>query len=162
MKWKQLHKFTPSKMGKIKDLCLQNVAKGFGIYPSKNPTMSAKEDMQVNKKKGTLHTTNPPVGISVPVYVDTISPDEHIMVWHGGKYYSDGKIVNKPKKIFGWGEWCDGVQIIKKVEEKKTNLQIAKEVIAGKWGNGITRKAKLKKAGYDYNEIQKLVNKLLK
>lgn len=45
---------------------------------------------------------------------------------------------------------------------KKTNLQIAKEVIQGKWGNGTIRKIKLKNAGYDYKEIQKLVNQLLK
>lgn len=45
---------------------------------------------------------------------------------------------------------------------KKTNEQIAKEVIQGKWGNGTTRKKKLTEAGYDYSAIQKLVNKMLK
>lgn len=44
----------------------------------------------------------------------------------------------------------------------KTNEQIAKEVIQGKWGNGATRKKKLTEAGYDYAAIQKLVNKMLK
>lgn len=44
----------------------------------------------------------------------------------------------------------------------KSNDTIAKEVIAGKWGNGEERKKKLKAAGYDYNTIQKLVNKLLR
>lgn len=48
------------------------------------------------------------------------------------------------------------------VSTKKSNEEIAKEVIAGKWGNGATRKAKLKAAGYDPDAIQKLVNKLLK
>ena len=41
-------------------------------------------------------------------------------------------------------------------------IQIAKEVIAGKWGNGTTRKKRLKAAGYDYNAIQKEVNRLTK
>ena len=45
---------------------------------------------------------------------------------------------------------------------KKSNTEIAKEVIQGKWGNGATRKAKLKAAGYDYNAVQAIVNKLLK
>lgn len=45
---------------------------------------------------------------------------------------------------------------------KKSNEEIAKEVVAGKWGNGITRKTALTKAGYDYKTIQTLVNKLLK
>ena len=49
-----------------------------------------------------------------------------------------------------------------KVTPKKTNKEIAKEVIAGKWGNGETRKKKLEEAGYKYSTIQKLVNDLLK
>lgn len=44
---------------------------------------------------------------------------------------------------------------------KKTNSEIASEVIDGKWGNGAERKEALTKAGYDYDEIQKLVNKLI-
>ena len=42
---------------------------------------------------------------------------------------------------------------------KKTNSEIAKEVIAGKWGNGGDRITKLKAAGYDPNAIQAEVNK---
>ena len=41
-------------------------------------------------------------------------------------------------------------------------MKIAKEVIAGKWGNGATRKERLEKAGYDYSKVQKLVNMLMK
>ena len=50
----------------------------------------------------------------------------------------------------------------KKPAAKKTTTQIAKEVIAGKWGNGDTRIAKLKKAGYSPAAVQKKVNELLK
>ena len=45
---------------------------------------------------------------------------------------------------------------------KKSNEEIAKEVIAGKWGNGAARKAKLKAAGYNPSVIQAMVNKLYK
>lgn len=45
--------------------------------------------------------------------------------------------------------------------KKKSNTQIAKEVIAGKWGNGSDRVKKLKKAGYDPAAVQKEVNRLL-
>lgn len=41
---------------------------------------------------------------------------------------------------------------------KKSNEEIASEVISGKWGNGAERKEKLKKAGYNYSEIQSIVN----
>ena len=45
---------------------------------------------------------------------------------------------------------------------KKSINEIAKEVIQGKWGNGTDRKNRLTKAGYNYNEVQKKVNSLLK
>ena len=47
------------------------------------------------------------------------------------------------------------------VTTKKSIDTIAKEVIAGKWGNGSDRKARLTKAGYDYAAVQKRVNELL-
>lgn len=44
---------------------------------------------------------------------------------------------------------------------KKTNEQLADEVIEGKWGNGEARKKKLTDAGYDYQAVQDIVNKKL-
>lgn len=44
---------------------------------------------------------------------------------------------------------------------KKSVAEIAKEVIAGKWGNGDARKKKLLEAGYDYSAVQVEVNKQL-
>ena len=40
--------------------------------------------------------------------------------------------------------------------------EIANEVIAGKWGNGNQRKTALTKAGYNYKDVQALVNKMMK
>ena len=48
------------------------------------------------------------------------------------------------------------------IPKKKTNEEIAKEVIDGKWGAGVKRKKLLRKAGYDYATIQNIVNKMLK
>lgn len=45
--------------------------------------------------------------------------------------------------------------------KKKSINTIAKEVIAGKWYNGAARKAALKKEGYDPDEVQAEVNKIL-
>ena len=45
---------------------------------------------------------------------------------------------------------------------KQTVEKIALEVIAGKYGNGEDRIQALTKAGYDYKEVQKKVNELLK
>lgn len=44
----------------------------------------------------------------------------------------------------------------------KSNSEIAKEVIRGEWGNGAERKKALTASGYDYDAIQKEVNKILK
>ena len=44
------------------------------------------------------------------------------------------------------------------VPVKKTNAEIADEVIAGRWGNGAERKERLTSAGYSYSEIQSIVN----
>ena len=44
---------------------------------------------------------------------------------------------------------------------KKTVDEIARECIAGEWGNGAVRKTKLKNAGYDYDIVQTRVNELL-
>lgn len=45
---------------------------------------------------------------------------------------------------------------------KKSINTLAREVLAGKWGNGADRKARLTKAGYDYAKVQAAVNKLVK
>ncbi len=45
--------------------------------------------------------------------------------------------------------------------KQKDLSKIAKEVINGDWGNGEERKTRLEKAGYNYAEVQKEVNKLV-
>lgn len=45
----------------------------------------------------------------------------------------------------------------------ESNLDaVARDVIAGKYGNGAARKKALAAAGYNYSEVQKIVNKILK
>lgn len=51
---------------------------------------------------------------------------------------------------------------VSKAPAKKSNEQIADEVIAGKWGNNPERKQRLTQAGYNYNEVQKIVNRKLR
>ena len=44
----------------------------------------------------------------------------------------------------------------------KTTEELAKEVIAGKWGNGADRKNRITDVGYNYSSVQARVNELLK
>lgn len=42
----------------------------------------------------------------------------------------------------------------------KTNQEVAVEVILGKWGNGADRRSRLTRAGYNYENVQSIVNAL--
>ena len=44
---------------------------------------------------------------------------------------------------------------------KKTNEQLAQEVLEGKWGNGEERKKRLTDAGYNYQAVQDIVNSIV-
>lgn len=46
-------------------------------------------------------------------------------------------------------------------EPRKSVDQLAHEVIAGHWGNGVTRRQRLEGAGYNYEAVQRRVNELL-
>lgn len=55
--------------------------------------------------------------------------------------------------------WITEIEIEKPVS--KSVEELAAEVIAGKWGFGSERREKLTAAGYDYDAVQELVNKIM-
>lgn len=59
-----------------------------------------------------------------------------------------------------WDAMAQGKNVTPTVA-KKTDEDIAKEVIAGKWGNGTDRRDKLTEAGYDFMAIQSIVDRIL-
>lgn len=82
-----------------------------------------------------------------------------------------GEVYTIVEEYNGWGKLKSGAgwiclkytKIYKKTTTtKKSTTEIAKEVIAGKWGNGQDRINRLTKAGYDAKEVQAEVNRLLK
>lgn len=56
----------------------------------------------------------------------------------------------------------DEIALFKTPTIAKSIKEVALDVIEGKYGNGVTRKLKLKAVGYNYEAVQKEVNKLLK
>lgn len=70
-------------------------------------------------------------------------------------YYLDSKKV--PVRFF---RWVGAVE--DKPKTKKSISDIAKEVIAGKWGVGADRQARLQRAGYSYKDVQDEVNRQLR
>lgn len=102
---------------------------------------------------------------------------------HCAMYCGDGKLVhasiNEKGKVTGGvtgdqtgKEICVRVyynkpwKYVLRYEETASTTndltQVAKDVIAGKYGNGTQRKQKLTLAGYDYKAVQAKVNELLK
>lgn len=97
---------------------------------------------------------------------------------HVGIYCVDGYVyeakghkfgvVKTPYKQTDWVLWslCPYIEYCDYVNNddsnKKSNYGIATEVIQGRWGNGAVRKKKLTEAGYDYTDIQKIVNERLR
>lgn len=92
------------------------------------------------------------------------------------KTWSDSKTQKGAFKVLSNAKKCaddnDGYSVFdekgsvvytgKNTVAKKAVLELAKEVIAGKWGNGQDRKNRLTAAGYDYTAVQNKVNELLK
>lgn len=118
MAWKQITPCDINAMGTRNGYCLQNVRLAFGV-PSKY--YDAKEAMEANKKAGTLHSVAElPTDVAVPVFVDTSSPNEHVIIADHGKFYSDGKRLTTLNglKCFGWGETLNDVAIVEKVAEE--------------------------------------------
>lgn len=54
-----------------------------------------------------------------------------------------------------------GVKTTTSTAPKKSNAEIAKEVIRGSWGNGVDRKQRLTAAGYNYTAVQAEVDRML-
>lgn len=82
------------------------------------------------------------------------------------QYSSSGKVNGINGNVdmnYMYKDLVSEIKEIKKTQTsiKKSNEEIANEVINGKWGNGNDRKGLLINSGYDYNVIQKIVNKKL-
>lgn len=57
--------------------------------------------------------------------------------------------------------WVNADRLRELEDGRKSNEELAEEVIAGLWGNGTERKKRLEDAGYDYDSVQREVNRIL-
>lgn len=92
--------------------------------------------------------------------VDEIAREVLDGKWGNGKARKE----NLEKAGYNYDEVQARVNEICGVKPKKTaesTTTIAREVIAGKWGNGAIRVARLKLAGYDADAVQREVNRIL-
>lgn len=92
----------------------------------------------------------------------------HVGVYIGNGFvveaynHSRGVIKSKltERNFTTWGK-CPWVEYSETEKPKKTVQDVAKEVVAGLWGNGSERRRKLTAAGYDYDTVQTAVNEYI-
>ena len=118
-------------------------------------------------------------GLWVAQYPDYVETGYQKHPWNEGAYncfirqytsvgklsgYSGSLDLNKAYiSAASWRKLATKAVKIATIKPVKKNVNtLAKEVLAGKWGNGTDRKNRLVKAGYDYNKVQAAVNKLVK
>lgn len=125
-----------------------------GMFPGRSVTISKRSDLANPARayaKGYAYRL---------IECGFISNAEDVKVFNSGI----DKLAKGILKCFGIGAQAaskpTASKPVTKPTTKKTIEQIAQEVLAGKWGNGDTRKQKLKAAGYDYNAVQAKVNEL--
>lgn len=106
------------------------------------------------------------------LYKKSGSKINHVGIYCVDGYVYEAKghkfgVVRTPYKQADWVLWslCPYIEYCEHVNSDdakvKSNNTIAREVIQGLWGNGADRKKRLTDAGYDYTEIQKIVNSIL-
>lgn len=105
-------------------------------------------------------TANKPVanaGINLASYTDEQLADMVI----AGKFGVGTDRANALGARYGAVQAIVNSKYTNTLPARKSINEIAKEVVAGQWGNGADRKAKLNAAGYNYDEVQSIVNALL-
>ena len=95
--------------------------------------------------------------------VEDIYPDGSVLCAESGYNAYVWRTRKYPKNMYKPGYTFLGFIYLKVDYDspRKTNREIAEEVIERKWGNGHERVERLTAAGYDYDEIQSLVNDIL-
>lgn len=94
------------------------------------------------------------------VWVAKYSTNKPSINYDAWQYTDKGKIEG----IIGNVDISDLVKMVisPNRKPKKSDDEIAEEVLAGKWGNGEERRKKILLAGYNYDRIQQIVNAKLK
>lgn len=173
----------PSQYGKRVHDCV-GLVKGYlwSSSPTAEPKYNSTQDVSafgmysVSKQRGDKSSFP---GVEGTLVYKASNANNYLTIHHVGIYSTDGYVYEAKGHEYGvvktkfnrndWQFWsyCPFISYnteysAKTIDvTKKSVEEIAKEVIKGLWGNGQERKAKLAAAGYDYNAVQKLVNKIL-
>lgn len=148
----------------IKTFCQTMINAGYacGIYTSESHFNSRFDDNQLVLFPHWVARYS-----STPPHLNSISLVE---IWqYGGSYNPirnakiNGTTVDQDLINIEWTDQptLQKEEIVIPVPKEKSISQIANEVLAGEWGNGIIRKTRLSAAGYDYSVVQKRVDEII-
>ena len=142
--------------------------------PTSEPIYQASQDTNA---KGMYSMAKVKGNSSNMKYMDGVlvfKGDSPSKIHHVGVYCEDGYVYEAKGHAYGvvktkyknsdWKYWClcPFIEYGDRAKGHEGYEEIAKMVIAGKFGNGEERKDKVTKAGYDYAKVQKIVNNMLK
>lgn len=146
----------------IKTFCQTMVNNGYicGVYTSESQFNSRFDDSKLSAFPhwvARYSSVAPTLRSGIP-----------IEIWqYGGSvnYIRDAKIAGTVvDQDFFYTQWTDAqlekTPVLVTVGKKSID-QLAVEVLAGVWGNGIQRKGRLLSEGYDYDAVQKRVNEIV-
>ena len=154
-----------------------------GLYVDEENTSYCNSNWDSNCKSVTIETSNSSLGGDYPVS-DAVLNKLIELVADIAKRNNLGKLVKGQNLVWHrmyTATTCPGNYLLSKMDyiaeqankinaqsnstqettNKKSNEEIANEVISGKWGNGDARKTALTNAGYDFGAIQSIVNEKL-
>lgn len=124
---------------------LISIRDNFRVYPDMVTGINGYFDFISTKRYANLKTAD--------------NPEEYLRRIKADGYATSSSYVNTCMNCvrkYDLEKWDWNTQEVKSIDE------IAKEVIAGKWGNGAVRKQRLRAAGYNPSMVQAKVNELLK
>lgn len=148
----------------IKTFCQTMINAGYacGIYTSESHFNSRFDDKQLSAFPHWVakYSKNQPA----------LKSGNAIEIW---QYGGTTNCIRTPKvagvvvdQDFFYQQWSDApvlvsVPVVVPTVAKKSVDQLANEVLAGVWGNGVVRQGKLLAAGYDYKAVQQRVNEIV-
>lgn len=124
---------------------LISIRDNFRVYPDMVTGINGYFDFISTKRYANLKTAD--------------NPEEYLRRIKADGYATSSRYVQSNLdciRKYDLEKWDWNTQEVKSIDE------IAKEVIAGKWGNGAVRKQRLRTAGYNPSMVQAKVNDLLK
>ena len=127
---------------------LVNIRDNFRTYPDMISGVKGYFDFINTKRYANLKTAETP-----EEYLKRIKEDGYAT---SSRYVQTNMDCVKKYDLEKW-DWIKPIP-----QEEKTIDDVAREVIAGKWGNGSLRRKMLRAAGYNPSLVQARVNELLK